>query len=105
MECADPGPASRVRQRQELELVGRPSDSPRAPYLDTLPTTFTTPLFWSEAELEELSGTQCLDCLGKDEIAEKFESGIKPFLAAHESMFPEDCRSYEMFLRMVSLSH
>ena len=38
---------------------GQPS-SPWRPYLDTLPAQGVAPLFWSEAELKELEGTQVL---------------------------------------------
>lgn len=42
-----------------LYECGQPN-SPWRPYLDTLPAQGVAPLFWSEAELKELEGTQVL---------------------------------------------
>ena len=42
-----------------LHESGRPA-SPWRAYLDTLPQTGGAPLFWSDAELRELQGTQVL---------------------------------------------
>lgn len=66
-----------------LEFCRLPT-SPWAPYLRTLPDTFTTPLYWSPEERSELEGTAVLSGLGEDEIKHDFAEGVLPFLKAHQ---------------------
>lgn len=58
------------------------------PYLDILPQTFDTPLFWSEAELKELEGTSLTtEKIGKKESDEMLRSRILPIITKHVDIF------------------
>jgi SET domain-containing protein 6 len=58
------------------------------PYLDILPQTFDTPIFWTDAELEELRGT-CLteEKIGRKESDEMLRSRILPVVMQHVDVF------------------
>ncbi|RAQ98997.1 set domain-containing protein rms1 [Stemphylium lycopersici] len=58
------------------------------PYIDILPQTFDTPLFWSEAELKELEGTSLTrEKIGKEESDEMLRSRILPIVTKHANVF------------------
>ena len=58
------------------------------PYLDILPTTFDTPMFWSEAELNQLEGTVLTqDKIGKKASDTKLRSRIIPVVSRNSSVF------------------
>ncbi|KAJ4326417.1 Ribosomal lysine N-methyltransferase 4 [Neodidymelliopsis sp. IMI 364377] len=58
------------------------------PYLDVLPTTFDTPMFWSESELKELEGTVLTsDKIGKQTSDDKLRSRIVPIVLQNPSVF------------------
>ena len=58
------------------------------PYFDILPTTFDTPIFWTEDELEELKGT-CLtpEKIGKKESDDMLRTRIVPVVLENASVF------------------
>jgi hypothetical protein len=58
------------------------------PYFDILPTTFDTPIFWTEAELQELKGT-CLtsEKIGKKESDDMLRTRIIPVVLENASIF------------------
>jgi SET domain-containing protein 6 len=58
------------------------------PYIDVLPQTFDTPIFWTEAELKELKGT-CLttEKIGKRESDEMLRSRILPIVLQNPGIF------------------
>jgi SET domain-containing protein 6 len=58
------------------------------PYLDILPRTFDTPIFWTEDELKELRGT-CLteEKIGRKESDKILRSRILPVVTHHEDVF------------------
>ncbi|KAF1842277.1 SET domain-containing protein RMS1 [Cucurbitaria berberidis CBS 394.84] len=58
------------------------------PYLDVLPETFDTPIFWTESELRELEGT-CLtpEKIGKQESDDMIRLRILPLILQNPSMF------------------
>ncbi|KAF2132303.1 SET domain-containing protein RMS1 [Dothidotthia symphoricarpi CBS 119687] len=58
------------------------------PYFDVLPTTFDTPIFWSESDLKELEGT-CLttEKIGKHESDHMLRSRILPVVLQNPSVF------------------
>ena len=65
-----------------------------APFIAVLPQpgsgereSVASPLYWSEAELAELKGTETMDQLGKDEIRRGFEESALPVLRAHFELF------------------
>lgn len=58
------------------------------PYLDILPQTFETPIFWSEAELKELEGTSLTtEKIGKKESDSMLRSRILPIITKHPEVF------------------
>jgi SET domain-containing protein 6 len=58
------------------------------PYIDVLPTTFDTPMFWSESELKELEGTVLTsDKIGKQTSDDKLRSRIVPIVLQNPSIF------------------
>lgn len=61
------------------------------PYMDILPTTFDTPIFWSEAELEELKGT-CLSTekIGKQQSDDMLRSQVVPVVQQNTDVFYPD---------------
>ena len=57
-------------------------------YLDVLPTTFDTPMFWSEAELKELKGTVLTEeKIGKQSADEKLRTRIIPVIQQNKAIF------------------
>jgi SET domain-containing protein 6 len=58
------------------------------PYIDVLPQTFETPLFWSESELKELEGT-CLTAekIGKQESDDMLRSRIVSVVLENPTIF------------------
>jgi SET domain-containing protein 6 len=64
------------------------------PYLDLLPHTFDTPLFWTKDELRELDGT-CLTAekVGKKEVDKAIRSVILPIVQQNPTVFyPEHAK-------------
>ncbi|KAJ6508083.1 SET domain-containing protein [Mycena vulgaris] len=64
--------------------------SPWAAYLDSLPTAFDTPMFWSERELEELEGTAVVDKLGKADAERDFKEKLLPLVESRTDLFPPE---------------
>ncbi|KAF7315884.1 Ribosomal lysine N-methyltransferase 4 [Mycena indigotica] len=67
-------------------------ESKWAPYLDSLPTTFDTPMFWSEGDLEELRGTSISDLfklekLGKADAEKDFHEKVLPLVQSRPDIF------------------
>ncbi|RYP49150.1 hypothetical protein DL768_005084 [Monosporascus sp. mg162] len=61
--------------------------SPWKPYLDVLPRTFDTPMFWSENELSELQASAITSKIGKDEAENMFRAKILPVVHSHAGVF------------------
>ena len=58
------------------------------PYIDVLPSTFDTPIFWSENELKELEGTLLTsEKIGKQESDEMLRSRIIPVVLQNPNVF------------------
>ena len=57
------------------------------PYLDILPQSFNTPMFWSEAEIEELKGTSIPNKIGKEEATAGFVEKVRPYIEQHANIF------------------
>lgn len=58
------------------------------PYLDVLPTTFDTPMFWTEAELKELNGTVLTqDKIGRQASDDKLRTRIVPVVMQNPDVF------------------
>jgi SET domain-containing protein 6 len=58
------------------------------PYLDVLPQTFDTPIFWTPTELKELQGT-CLtdEKIGKHESDEMLRTRVLPIVLQNSTIF------------------
>ncbi len=61
--------------------------SPWKPYLDVLPSTFDTPMFWSPAELSELQASAVVAKVGKEDADRMIASKILSVVRAHEDVF------------------
>ncbi|PWN34320.1 SET domain-containing protein [Meira miltonrushii] len=57
------------------------------PYLKILPQSFDTPMFWSDAEVEELKGTSIPNKIGKEEATAGFVEKVRPYIEEHASIF------------------
>ncbi|KAL1745674.1 hypothetical protein HDZ31DRAFT_35884 [Schizophyllum fasciatum] len=60
------------------------------PYLDTLPTAFSTPMFWSDEETAELAGTAVVDHIGKQEADEEYTNKVLPAIQSRPDLFPSE---------------
>ncbi|KAH6623874.1 hypothetical protein F5144DRAFT_584602 [Chaetomium tenue] len=64
------------------------------PYLDVLPPTFDTPMFWSPAELSHLQASALIAKVGKDEADRMIQAKIVSVVRAHNHVFfPPDSNS------------
>lgn len=52
---------------------------------DVLPTEFSTPMFWSAEDLEELKGTDVMDKIGKEDAEAMFQRELEPIIKVVES--------------------
>ncbi|KAL7954383.1 UV-endonuclease UvdE domain-containing protein [Trichoderma compactum] len=58
------------------------------PYMDVLPTSFETPMFWSNAELNELQASATRTKIGKTDAEKMFHAKVLPVLRANNEIFP-----------------
>ncbi|CAO3641419.1 unnamed protein product [Mucor fragilis] len=65
--------------------------------VDVLPRQFSTPMFWEEADLKQLEGTDIVSKLGKSEAEETFENEVKPIMKQYPSLFDEEIHNLELF--------
>ena len=61
--------------------------SPWKPYFDVLPSTFDTPMFWSEPELHELQASATRGKIGKAEAEDMFRTKLLPIFRSHANVF------------------
>lgn len=72
-------------------------------YLKILPSTFSTPMFWSSAEVAELQGSTLRQKIGREEADESYRTIIQPILQRNPDLFdPAKC-GLDQFHRMGSL--
>lgn len=57
-------------------------------YLDVLPASFETPMFWSDAELDELQASATRSKIGKTNAVEMFHTKILPVIRGNPDVFP-----------------
>lgn len=57
------------------------------PYFDVLPSSFDTPMFWSEGELRELQASSIVHRIGKDEADNLFRAKVLPVIEQHQDVF------------------
>ncbi|KAF7508506.1 hypothetical protein GJ744_009219 [Endocarpon pusillum] len=84
---ADLGPWDSLILVLIYEYLRRDS-SPWFPYLQLLPTTFDTLMFWTPAELLELQGSAVVDKVGKGSAEENWNHTILPIMMENEALFP-----------------
>ncbi|KAF1800370.1 hypothetical protein V8B55DRAFT_1536723 [Mucor lusitanicus] len=80
-----------------LMYESQKEDSFWKPYFDVLPRQFSTPMFWEEADLKELQGTDIVSKLGKAEAEDTFENEVKPIIEKYPSLFDKDVHTLELF--------
>ena len=85
----------------------RGTDSVWKPYMDVLPATFDTPMFWSEEELKDLRPTAIASRIGRAEADEMIASKIIPVVRGHEDVFflDEGSRQEVTDSRLAELAH
>ncbi|KAK1225653.1 Ribosomal lysine N-methyltransferase 4 [Marasmius sp. AFHP31] len=59
-----------------------------AEYLDSLPTSFDTPMFWSDEDLEQLKGTSIVEKLGKQDAERDYNEKVLPTVKSRSDLFP-----------------
>lgn len=57
------------------------------PYLDVLPETFDTPMFWSDEELSNLQGSSLLHRIGKADAEAVFRAKLLPTIRSNPGVF------------------
>lgn len=57
------------------------------PYMDVLPQTFDTPMFWSEEELSQLQASATVNKIGKDSAEEMFRTRLLPAIRGNPTVF------------------
>ncbi|KAJ7212933.1 SET domain-containing protein [Mycena pura] len=66
------------------------SSSKWSKYLESLPTTFDTPMLWSDEDLGELKGTSVVDKLGKADAERDFKEKLLPLVESRPDIFPSE---------------
>ncbi|KAL4245586.1 Ribosomal lysine N-methyltransferase 4 [Abortiporus biennis] len=59
-------------------------------YLDVLPSTFDTPMFWSEEDIKELQGTAVVDKIGRGEAEKDYNEKLIPAIQSRPDLFPPE---------------
>ncbi|OLL23179.1 Ribosomal lysine N-methyltransferase 4 [Neolecta irregularis DAH-3] len=72
-------------------------------YLDILPKTLDTPMFWLDCELEHLQGTDVLSKIGKDDAEQSFNDILLPIITSHPELFDSSKCTLSEFHRCGSL--
>ncbi|KAI8353080.1 hypothetical protein B0O80DRAFT_387401 [Mortierella sp. GBAus27b] len=70
------------------------------PYFDILPMEFSTPMFWTSEEQEELKGTGVVDKIGKDEAESVFKDTLWPVISANLELFSTEDKDEASFLKI-----
>jgi len=75
------------------------------PYLDMLPQTFDTPLFWTREQAMELEGTQLLErsVMLRNEMPRSFHHLKTTVIDKHPGLFPADKFTYDRYLWSYSI--
>ncbi|KJZ73949.1 hypothetical protein HIM_06617 [Hirsutella minnesotensis 3608] len=61
--------------------------SPWKSYMDVLPESFDTPMFWSSQELQMLQGSSMISKIGKDEAEGMFRAKLLPAIRSRPDVF------------------
>lgn len=79
--------------------------SPWRPYLDVLPKTFETPMFWDERELTELQASPLLRRIGRHSAEEAFRKLLLPILHKNADLFFDAIEQQPTDDRLIALMH
>ena len=79
------------------ELQG--AESKWRPYLDLLPTSFDTPIFWDDDELSYLQACAVRDKIGKEDADQLFEEHLVPIIDQFPALFGPLAGDVERVLR------
>ncbi|KAF9001800.1 SET domain-containing protein [Hymenopellis radicata] len=63
------------------------SSSKWGPYLGSLPTEFSTPMFWNDADLGHLKGTTVVEKLGREDAKRNFTEILTPAVQSRPDIF------------------
>ncbi|KAM6519147.1 N-lysine methyltransferase setd6 [Fusarium falciforme] len=63
------------------------------PYFDVLPSSFDTPMFWSESELDQLQASHMRHKIGKADAENMFRKTLLPIIRNNSSVFGGENRS------------
>lgn len=77
-----------------------------APYLNLLPSSFHTLMFWSEEELAELKGSEVVHKIGREAAEGAWRETLIPIMLEHPGLFPCSSQSKEEQTKeLISLAH
>ncbi|KAF5021606.1 hypothetical protein F66182_6353 [Fusarium sp. NRRL 66182] len=57
------------------------------PYFDVLPSTFDTPMFWSDSELDQLQASHMRHKIGKADAESMFQKTLLPIIRSNQGIF------------------
>lgn len=66
----------------------REDRSPWRPYVQVLPTTFDSLMYWQHAELETLQTSAVVGKIGREQAEESWKETIIPVMLSHPKLFP-----------------
>ncbi|KAL2148418.1 hypothetical protein VTH82DRAFT_2338 [Thermothelomyces myriococcoides] len=75
------------------------------PYLDVLPSTFDTPMFWSPVELAELQASALVAKVGREEADRMIRAKILPVIRSHDNVFFPNGRQRLDDNQLLELAH
>ncbi len=87
---------------------GKERNSKWFPYLQVLPRTFDTLVYWSEEELAQLQGCAVLDKIGKEGAEEMFTELLFPIVTKHFNLFGRFAQVFagpEAHAELIRLAH
>ncbi|KAF2722424.1 SET domain-containing protein [Polychaeton citri CBS 116435] len=86
----------------EYQLGGR---SPWSSYLSVLPTSFDTPMFWSDSQLSELQASDLRGRIGRESADRMFRNKLVPLLRSKSEIFFAEGQPQLRDDEVVSLAH
>lgn len=71
-------------------------------YFDVLPSSFDTPMFWSEDELDQLQASHMRHKIGKEQAENMFRKTLVPIIRSNPSIFTAENKSDD---ELVEIAH
>jgi hypothetical protein len=71
-------------------------------YFDVLPSSFDTPMFWSENELDQLQASHMRHKIGKADAENMFKKTLVPIIRSNPSIFSAENKSDE---ELIEIAH